>query len=255
MARRLLLLLLALGPGCAAIYQTGADPQVFGGTRLIARRWPSRGGTNGNPAGAMLQVLFNVGAPLDLPFSLLMDTVLLPYTAVVGLHHALSSSPPPSAEPRPRAREETDEELARAPSAARLVHRAQLRQHRGDLEGAVADCGRALALEPGHVAALVTRGRVELRRARSAEARVDLDRAIELDPRHVDARVLRGRVRLADEDPSGAIEDWSRAEALAAGTWQGDHLPGEFRRLVEGHRWADHILQELRRRRRERRGW
>ncbi|HET9253171.1 MAG TPA: tetratricopeptide repeat protein [Candidatus Eisenbacteria bacterium] len=101
------------------------------------------------------------------------------------------------------------------------THRAWGLQEQGNLEGALADLDRALALDPENEEALSTRGTVHLMRQDFGRARADLDRALRLRPESSAAWNNRGLVRLNQGDTSGAVEDFTRAIELSPRSHEG----------------------------------
>ena len=99
--------------------------------------------------------------------------------------------------------------------AAGLLTSAKEKAMKGDLRGALADCDRAIELEPGLGAAWVNRAIVRGLLKDPDGARSDYDRAIELDPRQMTAWAGRATIRLSKKDWSGAISDDTRALELA----------------------------------------
>lgn len=81
-ARCALFCLALVLPGCYSIDRTTSDPRPYAGTRYIAHEWPRQDMTGGTVVGAVSQLTFNLGAPLDLLPTLAVDTLLLPYTAL-----------------------------------------------------------------------------------------------------------------------------------------------------------------------------
>ena len=101
------------------------------------------------------------------------------------------------------------------------THRAWGLQHQGNVDGALADLDRALALDPGNEEALSTRGTVHLMRQDFARARMDLDTAVRLRPQSSAAWNNRGLVRLNQGELDGAIEDFTRAIELSPRSHEG----------------------------------
>ena len=112
--------------------------------------------------------------------------------------------------------EALDEALDRDPDRrpSLLVERARVRQLLGDLEGAVTDLDRALALDPRLARAWAERGLVRQLQGDREGARQDLEAAVGLAPQ--DPRVLatRGILREDQDDRRGAAADLARGQAL-----------------------------------------
>ena len=101
------------------------------------------------------------------------------------------------------------------------THRAWGLQQQGNVDGALADLDRALALDPENEEALSTRGTVHLMRQDFARARADLDAAVRLRPGSSAAWNNRGLVRMNQGDLAGSIEDFSRAIELSPRSHEG----------------------------------
>ena len=99
--------------------------------------------------------------------------------------------------------------------ASSLLDLAKEKATRGDFQGALADCDRAIELEPKLGAVWVNRAIVRGLLKDPDGARADYDRAIELDPRQMTAWAGRATIRLSKRDWSGAISDDTRALELA----------------------------------------
>ena len=103
-----------------------------------------------------------------------------------------------------------------APAAVRWpYYLAHLYRQRGDRELAAAFFARALALDPGNLAALVWLGRMELDRGRPAAAAAVFERALAVDPASAAALAGAGRSALAERDARRAVGYLERALALA----------------------------------------
>jgi len=81
------------------------------------------------------------------------------------------------------------------------------------LDSALADCDRALALNPGFVRAYVTRGWVRMRAGDRAKAQADFDKALDENTRLASALYLRGLME-AETDSNAADEDILKARAI-----------------------------------------
>jgi tetratricopeptide (TPR) repeat protein len=91
------------------------------------------------------------------------------------------------------------------------------RHKQGDLDGAIAEFGRAIASQPDWAEAWNNRGVVRHARGDSAHALADFNRAIELAPGYAEAWNNRGFVQHALGDYRGALNDLNRAIELAPG--------------------------------------
>src|SRR6266540_2322708 len=85
---------------------------------------------------------------------------------------------------------------------------------KGDIEGAIADCTRAIKLDPRYAPAYITRGLAKKNKGDLNEAITDYTRAVELDPKHVNAYYNRGVAKWGKGDIDGAIADYTRAIEL-----------------------------------------
>src|SRR5207237_6778172 len=79
-----------------------------------------------------------------------------------------------------------------------------------DFEGAAADFGRALALEPGWFQARLNRGKCLAPAGRRAEAVADLDAVLAEQPWNADARLVRARALQQLGRHRAAVADFDR---------------------------------------------
>ena len=100
--------------------------------------------------------------------------------------------------------------------AVAWTQRAAAREEKGDLDGAIADTTKAIELDPRSIAAWVIRGRVRSQEHDWAGAIADEGRAIELAPRDAVAWANRGRARSDKGDLDGALADLTKAIELDA---------------------------------------
>jgi tetratricopeptide (TPR) repeat protein/predicted aspartyl protease len=77
----------------------------------------------------------------------------------------------------------------------------------GNLEAAIADFDRAIALAPNQARYLRQRAAARMSNRQPLLAAGDLDKALAIDPNDIDSRLMRARMRLAARDPDGAGED------------------------------------------------
>jgi tetratricopeptide (TPR) repeat protein len=97
-----------------------------------------------------------------------------------------------------------------------FLNRAGARAFNGDMNGAIADCTRAIELDPKSEPAVYKRGALKLQKGDNDGAIADLTRAIELSPNTADYYSDRGLAKLRKRDNDGAIVDFTRAIELDA---------------------------------------
>src|SRR6266496_5642422 len=97
-----------------------------------------------------------------------------------------------------------------------FLNRAGARAFNGDMNGAIADCTRAIDLDPKSEPAVYKRGALKLQKGDYDGAIADLTRAIELSPNTADYYSDRGLAKLRKRDNDGAIVDFTRAIELDA---------------------------------------
>ncbi|MFI8168031.1 tetratricopeptide repeat protein [Streptomyces sp. NPDC085931] len=99
-----------------------------------------------------------------------------------------------------------------APARARAHrNRAVLHGQRGDLDAAIADLDRAVALEPGNAWFVALRGEHHRLARHDAEALRDLTEAIRLDPANEFPWASRGATHERAGDPEAALADLNQA--------------------------------------------
>ncbi|HEX8474230.1 MAG TPA: tetratricopeptide repeat protein [Pyrinomonadaceae bacterium] len=99
-----------------------------------------------------------------------------------------------------------------AQSTAEEFHqRSFTRLTERDLDGAIADADRAIALKPDYVDAYTHRSNLQMMKGRVDAALADISKAIELNPELVQAYVQRGRMRMMKNNMDGALEDFNNA--------------------------------------------
>ena len=96
-------------------------------------------------------------------------------------------------------------------SSELYYNRGVVRVRAGDLEGAMADYDKAIAIDPSNALAFYNRGLGKQTRGDRDGALADYDRAVEADPRFSRAFVNRAAVREENGDLDGAIADLGRA--------------------------------------------
>lgn len=82
---------------------------------------------------------------------------------------------------------------------------------KGDIDGAIADCSRALKLDPKFADAYTNRGIAKVRKDDFDGAIADYSRALKLDPKFAAAYRRRGIAEQDKSDFDGAIADYDRA--------------------------------------------
>lgn len=117
---------------------------------------------------------------------------------------------------RPRGYEATDKEVAAASATTPTTsgdygERASLFVGRGMRKEAVADYGKAIALDPGNVWAWSNRGITRIQLGDLAGARADLDKAAAIDPAYVQVFIGRGMLADLEHGPEEAISAYTRA--------------------------------------------
>src|SRR6266404_5146920 len=105
---------------------------------------------------------------------------------------------------------------AKPKDAEGFFNRAGARGFNGDMNGAIADCTRAIELDPKSEPAVYRRGAFKLQKGDYDGAITDLSRAIELSPNTADYYSDRGRAKLRKRDNDGAVADFTRAIELDA---------------------------------------
>ena len=115
-----------------------------------------------------------------------------------------------------RAIELLDEVLRRHPDHALLLNeRCWIRAIAGvELDLALADCDRAIGVEPRSAAILDSRAMVKLRLGRLGEAIADANAALALSPALSASLYVRGVARLRNGDSEGAAADLAAARRI-----------------------------------------
>ncbi len=108
-----------------------------------------------------------------------------------------------------------DEALRSRPRDALLwLERAEAWRSDGACDSALADVGRARALDPALPGLDLAAGAAYLEAGRAAEAEASLTRAVRLEPARAEAWRMRARARLALGRPLAAADDLASALAL-----------------------------------------
>lgn len=92
--------------------------------------------------------------------------------------------------------------------------RANTREERGDIEEAMDDYNKTIAIRPSYATAYYNRGILKSIKRDKAGALADYNKAISLRPRYSEAYINRGSIKSGMGDKRGAIEDYSRAIAI-----------------------------------------
>ena len=94
-----------------------------------------------------------------------------------------------------------------------VVHfnRASAKARRGDHDGAIVDCGRAIAIDPDYAGAWHFRGLIKSVLGDLDGAIADYDQAIALNPNNADYYSSRGRCKTTRRDHDEAIADFDSA--------------------------------------------
>jgi tetratricopeptide (TPR) repeat protein len=99
-------------------------------------------------------------------------------------------------------------------AAAAYADRALVRFHQGDLEGAIVDCDRALAIDPGLAEAFNNRGAARSALGDLDGALTDFERAIKINPQFAMAYNNRGNIYDKQGDLTAALADFDQAIIL-----------------------------------------
>ena len=95
--------------------------------------------------------------------------------------------------------------------------RGTARASKGDVDGAISDCNRAIKADPNHALAYNNRANDYILKRNWKSALADANKAVSLDPNLALAYYNRGFVRANTGDHDGAIADWNRAIQLQPG--------------------------------------
>jgi len=100
--------------------------------------------------------------------------------------------------------------------AAGFLRRAAAETSRGDFDAAIADYGKAIALDPKSAAAFHGRALADRGKGDLVKARADMDTAISFAPDDADARLDRASLRREVHDTAGALDDLGAADKALA---------------------------------------
>ena len=98
--------------------------------------------------------------------------------------------------------------------AVTWLNRGGVKSMKKDLDGALTDFNRAAELDPSHGLAFANRAVIRLQKGDAAGAEKDATRAIDLAPGRAESYATRGRARAQLLDFAAALDDYSRAVAL-----------------------------------------
>lgn len=115
--------------------------------------------------------------------------------------------------------------------ADRLHDLVRWRMIAGNLEGALSDHDRLLALNPQDVQALINQGMILQQMGDSARALAMWDRAVTIAPEHPDAHMRRGMGHLLAGNTAAGAADLQEALRLAPADWP---MRGEVESVVQG---------------------
>jgi tetratricopeptide (TPR) repeat protein/predicted aspartyl protease len=137
------------------------------------------------------------------------------------LDRAGGTGPPPAPAPAPApAVAPPPGQAAAAPDetephdAASFGRRAAAFASRGELQRALQDYDRAIALDPKDAGLRLERAQARARAGQAVPAMDDLNQALQLDPSNAQAHIGRGAMRLASHDARGAAADFDAADKL-----------------------------------------
>ncbi len=98
-----------------------------------------------------------------------------------------------------------------------FVIRGTARASKGDVDGAISDCNRAIKADPNHALAYNNRANDYILKRNWKSALADANKAVSLDPNLALAYYNRGYARANTDDHNGAIADWNKAIQLQPG--------------------------------------
>jgi membrane associated rhomboid family serine protease/Flp pilus assembly protein TadD len=98
--------------------------------------------------------------------------------------------------------------------AEAYCNRGVAKAKKGDLDGALIDCDRAIELNPKLAGAYSSRGSIEAQKGDFEASIRDCDRAIQLEPERGELYTVRGAAKAKKGDLSGAMADCDRAIQL-----------------------------------------
>jgi tetratricopeptide (TPR) repeat protein len=108
----------------------------------------------------------------------------------------------------------------RAEDAAEHLKKAKEWSEKREYAETIAECDRALEIDPKSCDALTTRGLAWLNKRNYDKAVADFDRALAIDPKFADAYINLGTVLLERGEVDKAIAAWKQAQALRPDDWK-----------------------------------
>lgn len=114
-------------------------------------------------------------------------------------------------------------------TAQDYLERADAKDKQGDSAGALAELGRAIALDPVDQRAYNNRGSILAALGKFDDALRDLDHAIALAPNYAHAYYNRGETKLSMGNLAGAMADFNRAVELSPQDYYGFYGRGRAR--------------------------
>jgi tetratricopeptide (TPR) repeat protein len=104
--------------------------------------------------------------------------------------------------------------LAYGDPAIDYYNRGVRKQEKGDLDGAIADCTKAIELDPRDAESHVNRASAKRRKGDLEGALADCTQALELNPKLIEAYFVRAEVKSDKGDLDGTIGDYDEALKL-----------------------------------------
>jgi tetratricopeptide (TPR) repeat protein len=98
--------------------------------------------------------------------------------------------------------------------AMALRNRCGIKYTMGNYDGALADCNRAIDMQPQSDIGYERRGHVWRKKGENTHAMADYDKAIQLNPDNAYALLSRGRLRKTMGDDTGGDADIARAKQI-----------------------------------------
>jgi tetratricopeptide (TPR) repeat protein/predicted aspartyl protease len=108
------------------------------------------------------------------------------------------------------------DKAAEPTDAAGYATRGAVFASKRDLDTALADFDKAVAMAPNDAHYLYQRAMVHRAKGQPLLAAADIDKAIALAPTDPEPRLVRARMRLGARDPAGALDDLKAADAALA---------------------------------------